>query len=169
VILSNPDEKYKYSYVYSLDSQTWGMIDTQFDITTNSYPELVVYNNNEMKQYIFDDSTTGNVPVVAITRPFTLGTLDYKRLRQAALRCTFAGQLNFYLLGSNDGASFVCITGKEGDADILDSGTYRDLIPAMSRSKQYKYFAIAIAGQMSGRVSMAELLVDAGFAVNKLR
>jgi hypothetical protein len=39
----------------------------------------------------------------------------------------------------------------------------------MSRSKQYKYFAIVIAGQMSGRVSMAELLVDAGFAVNKLR
>ena len=47
--------------------------------------------------------------------------------------------------------------------------TYRDLITAMSRSKQYKYFAIAIAGDMSGRVSMAELLVDAGFANNKIR
>ena len=169
VILSNPDEKYKYSYVYSLDSQTWGMIDTKFDITTNSYPELVVYNNNEMKQYTFDDTTTGVVPIVAITRPFTLGSLDFKRLRQAALRTTFDGQLNFYLLGSNDGASFVCITGKEVDAYILDSGTYRDLVTSMSRSKQYKYFAIAVVGNMSGRVSMAELLVDAGFAVNKLR
>jgi hypothetical protein len=106
---------------------------------------------------------------VAITRPFTLGTLDYKGLRQAALRCTFSGYLNFYLLGSNDGANFVCVTGKEVDADILDSGTYRDLITAMSRSKQYKYFAIAIAGQIEGRISLAELLVDAGFAVNKLR
>jgi hypothetical protein len=172
VILSNPDEKYKYSYVYSLDSQTWGMIDTKFDITTNSYPELVVYNNNEMKQYIFDDSTTGAVPVVAITRPFTLGSLDYKRLRQAGLRTTFEGSLNFYLLGSNDGASFVCITGKEAAEVKGENGevkTYRDLITAMSRSKQYKYFAIAIAGQMSGRVSMAELLVDAGFANNKIR
>lgn len=169
VILSNPDKKYKYSYVYSLDSQTWGMIDTKFDITTNSYPELVVYNNQEMKRYTFDDTTTGVVPVVAITRPFTLGSFDFKRLRQAGLRTTFEGSLNFYLLGSNDGAEFKCITGKEVDADILDSGTYRDLITAMSRSKQYKYFAIAIAGRMSGRVSMAELLVDAGFAVNKLR
>lgn len=167
IILSNKAKG--YSYVYSLTNQVWSVIDTVFDITTNSYPELVVYNNNEMKQYIFDDSTTGGVPVVAITRPFTLGSLDYKRLRQAALRTTFDGQLNFYLLGSNDGASFVCITGKEGNADILDSGTYRDLVTAMSRSKQYKYFAIAIVGNMSGRVSMAELLVDAGFAVNKLR
>lgn len=167
VILSNVN--YEYSYVYSLDNQSWGMIDTKFDITTNSYPELVVYNNQERKRYTFDDTTTGVVPVVAITRPFTLGSLDYKRLRQAALRCTFDGQLNFYLLGSNDGANFVCITGKEVDADSLNNGTYRDLITAMSRSKQYKYFAIAIAGQMSGRISMAELLVDAGFAVNKLR
>jgi hypothetical protein len=167
VILSNID--YDYSYVYSLDNQEWSTIDTTFDVTTNSYPELVVYNNNQMKRYAFDDASTESVPVVAITRPFTLGTLDYKRLRQAALRCTFAGQLNFYLLGSNDGANFVCMTGKEIDADSLDSGTCRDLITSMSRSKQYKYFAIAIAGQMSGRVSMAELLVDAGFAVNKLR
>jgi hypothetical protein len=67
----------------------------------------------------------------------------------------------------------VCITGKEADADVVnpDGGTARDLITAMSRSKQYKYFAIAIAGQMSGRgrVSMAELLVDAGFANNQIR
>ena len=169
VILSNPDEKYKYSYVYSLDSQTWGMIDTKFDITTNSYPELVVYNNQEMKRYTFDDTTTGVVPVVAITRPFTLGSFDFKRLRQAGLRTTFEGSLNFYLLGSNDGAEFKCITGKEVNTDNLDEGTYRDLITAMSRSKQYKYFAIAIAGDMSGRVSMAELLVDVGFANNKIR
>ena len=167
VILSNVN--YGYSYVYSLTNQVWSVIDTVFDITTNSYPELVVYNNQEMKRYTFDDTTTGVVPVVAITRPFTLGSFDFKRLRQAGLRTTFEGSLNFYLLGSNDGAEFKCITGKEVDADILDSGTYRDLVTAMSRSKQYKYFAIAIAGQMSGRVSMAELLVDAGFANNKIR
>jgi hypothetical protein len=171
VILSNVN--YGYSYVYSLDNQTWGMIDTKFDITTNSYPELVVYNNQEKKRYTFDDVDTNNVPVVAITRPFVLGSFDYKRLRQAGLRTTFDGQLNFYLLGSNDGANFVCITGKEADTDVVnpDGGTARDLITAMSRSKQYKYFAIAIAGQMSGRgrVSMAELLVDAGFANNQIR
>lgn len=157
-----------YSYVYSLTNKVWSVIDVVFDLTTNKYPELVVFDKGDGKMYTFEDGAAKN-KVVAITRPFTLGSFDYKRLRQTALRCTFDGQLNFYLLGSNDGAEFKCITGKEVDADILDSDTYRDLITAMSRSKQYKYFAIAIAGQMSGRVSMAELLVDAGFAINKLR
>lgn len=120
--------------------------------------------------YTFKDGAALN-KVVAITRPFTLGSIDFKRIRQAGLRTTFNGRLNFYVLGSIDGAVFKCITGKEVDADVANpnGGTYRDLITAMSRSKQYKYFAIAIAGQMSGRVSMAELLVDAGFANNKIR
>lgn len=172
VILSNVMRG--YSYVYSLTNQEWSIIDRVFDITTNSYPELVVYNNIEQKRYKF---TEGNdkVPVVAITRPVKVDTLDFKRLRQAALRCTFEGSLNFYVLGSNDGASFVCITGKECptksevDSGITSVSTQRDLITSMSRSKQYKYFAIAVAGQMSGRVSMAELLVDAGFANNQIR
>jgi hypothetical protein len=153
-----------YSYVYSLTNRVWSVIDTVFDLTTNKYPELVVFDK-QGKMFTFADGGSGIVPVVAITRPFTLGSFDFKRLRQAALRTTFEGSLNFYLLGSNDGAVFKCITGKE----VEDSGTCRDLITAMSRSKQYKYFAIAIAGQMSGRVSMAELLVDAGFANNKIR
>lgn len=153
-----------YSYVYSLTNQVWSVIDTVFDLTTNKYPELVVFDKGDGKMYTFEDGAAKN-KVVAITRPFTLGSFDFKRLRQAGLRTTFEGSLNFYLLGSNDGAEFKCITGKE----VEDSGTYRDLITAMSRSKQYKYFAIAIAGQMSGRISMAELLVDAGFANNKIR
>ena len=170
VILSNVN--YGYSYVYSLTNQVWSVIDVVFDLTTNKYPELVVFDKAQGKMITFADGENGVVPVVAITRPFTLGSFDFKRLRQAGLRCTFEGSLNFYLLGSNDGARFVCITGKEAAEVKGENGevkTYRDLITAMSRSKQYKYFAIAIAGQMSGRVSMAELLVDAGFAMNKLR
>jgi hypothetical protein len=113
-----------------------------------------------------------NREIVAITRPMKAGTLTFKRLRQAALRTTFKGSLNFYVLGSNDGATFSVITGKEyssKDGDEPTDVTRRDLITAMSRSRQYKYFAIAIAGNMEGRISMAELLVDEGLAINKLR
>ena len=168
VILSNVN--YGYSYVYSLTNKVWSVIDVVFDLTTNKYPELVVFNKGGGCMYTFKDGAALN-KVVAITRPFTLGSIDFKRIRQAGLRTTFNGRLNFYVLGSIDGAVFKCITGKEVDADVANpnGGTYRDLITAMSRSKQYKYFAIAIAGQMSGRVSMAELLVDAGFANNKIR
>lgn len=169
VILSNVN--YGYSYVYSLTNQVWSVIDTVFDLTTNKYPELVVFNKGGGCMYTFKDGAALN-KVVAITRPFTLGSIDFKRIRQAGLRTTFNGRLNFYVLGSIDGANFVCITGKEAAEVKGENGevkTRRDLITAMSRSKQYKYFAIAIAGDMSGRVSMAELLVDMGFANNKIR
>lgn len=162
VILSNV--KHTYSYVYALTDGVWSIIDTTFDVTTNSYPELVVYNNDRQLKYEFNDGDNCTPGVVAVTRPFTLGSLEYKRLRQAALRCTYEPRLNFYLLGSNDGANFVCITGKETERD----STRRDLVTPMSRSRQYKYFAIAFAGQMHGRVTLAELLVDAGMNNNKL-
>lgn len=169
IIVSN--KAFKYSYVYSLTSQVWSVIDTVFDLATNRYPDLVVLNTNMGKMYTF---TVGDEKsdVVAITRPFTMGSLDFKRLRQAGLRTTFEGSLNFYLLGSNDGANFVCITGKEypsKNGNEPMNVTRRDLITAMSRSKQYKYFAIAVVGNIKGRVSMAELLVDMGFANNKIR
>lgn len=172
VILSNATRG--YSYVYSLTNQEWSIIDRVFDVTTNSYPELVVYNNDKQLRYEFEEGND-KVPVVAITRPVKVDTLDFKRLRQAALRCTFEGSLNFYVLGSNDGASFVCITGKECptksevDSGITSVSTRRDLITSMSRSKQYKYIAIAVAGNMKGRISLAEMLVEGGFASNQLR
>lgn len=170
LIVSN--KAYGFSYVYGFDSQTWSMIGTTFDVVTNSYPELVVFDgDNGGVMYEFKDGEGAN-RVVAITRPFTMGSFDFKRLRQAALRCTFEGKLNFYLLGSNDGATFSVITGKEypsKNGKEPTNVTRRDLITAMSRSRQYKYFAIAIAGDMEGRITMAELLVDAGFANNKLR
>ena len=169
VILSNVN--YGYSYVYSLANQEWSMIDVVFDVTTNSYPELVVYDNGSTRRITFNDGNEANA-VVAITRPVKVDTLDFKRLRQAALRCTFEGSLNFYVLGSNDGASFVCITGKEYpsvNGNESTDVTRRDLITSMSRSKQYKYIAIAVAGNMKGRVSLTEMLVEGGFASNQLR
>lgn len=160
-----------YSYVYSLTNQVWSVIDTVFDLTTNKYPELVVFDKGDGKMYTFEDGAAKN-KVVAITRPFTLGSIDFKRIRQAGLRTTFNGQLNFYVLGSIDGAVFKCITGKEypsKNGNEPTNVTRRDLVTAMSRSKQYKYFAIAVVGDIEGRISMAELLVDMGFANNKIR
>ncbi len=170
VILSNIE--YPYSYVYSLDNREWSMIDKTFDVTTNKYPELVVFETENNKMLVFDDEGPGAVEVAAITRPIKVDTLDFKRLRQAALRCTFEGELNFYVLGSNDGARFVCITGKEYPS--LNGGentavVRRDLITSMSRSKQYKYMAVAVSGRMNGRISLAEMLVEGGFASNQLR
>lgn len=166
VILSNANKG--YSYVYQIDSQRWSMTYSVFDITTNSYPELVVYNNKSGVVLVFADRNKYSYSL-AITRPFTLGTLDFKRLRQAALRYKGEGYAYFYVLGSNDGREFVCLTGKEfmGRDNDLNN---RDLVTPMSRSRQCKYFAIAVAlPNFSGSVSLAELLVDAGLANNKLR
>lgn len=192
VIVSNSN--YGYSFVFSLSTQLWCVIDSVFDVTTNSYPDLVVYDNKNLKRLNFKDEfvppvnmarigdaiggdgvieiNTGVRSVVAVTRPIKMATLDFKRLRQAALRCTFTGELNFYVLGSNDGAKFVPVTGKEYPSvggNEPTTLTRRDLVTAMSRSKQYRYIVIAVAGKMRGRVSMAELLVDGSFTGNKLR
>jgi hypothetical protein len=163
VIVSN--SRYGYSYVYSLENKEWSVIDTVFDVATNSYPELVVHEKESQYLYVFDDMNKDAPGVVAITRPIKVDGVDFKRLRQAALRCTFDGSLNFYVLGSNDGATFTCITGKEFEGNT----TRRDLVTAMSRSKQYKYIAVAVAGKMNGRISLAELLVDGSFVNEKLR
>lgn len=167
-------KKASYSYVYDIDTQTWGMDKTGY-ITckvdnTGPQGELVMYNGGNTRMIIASENI--NREIMAITRPMKAGTLTFKRLRQAALRTTFKGALNFYVLGSNDGATFSVITGKEypsKNGNEPTDVTRRDLITAMSRSRQYKYFAIAIAGNMEGRISMAELLVDEGLAINKLR
>lgn len=167
-----------YSYIYNFETKTWNIFFQSYYFKAEGagkYGELVLFrtiNNDTESVKIWFAGGEEIEPFLAVTRPFTLETFDFKRIRQAALRCTFKGTLNFYLLGSNDGAKFYVITGKEypanGSTENTDV-TRRDLITAMSRSKQYKYFAIAIAGNMEGRISMAELLVEPGFAVNKLR
>lgn len=163
---------FPFTYVLNLKDGTWGMIDTTFDLTTNKYPECVVHNSEKGERYVFEDADGCDVRVVAVTRPVKVETLDFKRIRQAALRCTFIGKLNFYVLGSNDGARFVCITGKEYPSKYGNEPTdvmRRDLITSAARSKQYKYISVVVAGVMRGRVSLAEMLVEGGFASNQLR
>lgn len=156
------EEEVQYSYVYNLRSQRWSIGDFNFNLTTNSYPELVVYDYD--KQLSFDD-VEDKSKVVAISRPIKLGTTEYKRLRQAALRGTFTGPLDFYLLGSHDGAAWVCIGGKE----VAEDKEHRDIVTQMFRSKQYRFLAFAFVGSIKGRLSMVEMMADGAFADNKLR
>lgn len=153
--------EFKYSYVYSLKSQKWGIADFVFSLTTNSYPGLVVYD--EATRLAFEDSSTVARPVVAISRPIKLGTTGYKRLRQAALRGTFKGALDFYLFGSKDAANWVLLGGKE-----LVDGEHRDIVTQMFRSKQYRFLAFAVVGNITGRLSMVEMMADGAFADNRL-
>lgn len=161
VILSN--NEYDFSLVYGLRTQSWSMTSECFDITTNAYPELVVYKGSKRLEFSDNEIT---LPVVAISRPMKFGTLDAKRMRQAALRCTFRGTLFFYILGSNDGVTFSVVTGCEA----MPNNVFRDLVTSMCRSKMYRYFAVALASnEFTGRISFAELLFDTGFTKNRLR
>ena len=168
LIVSN--NKFGYSYVLGLANGAWNVMNIVFDVAAQKTVGMILYDNIRKTKLILKDGYKAHV--VAITRPIKTDTLDYKRLRQAALRCTFKGTLNFYVLGSNDGVNFVCITGKEYPSKNGREPTdvmRRDLVTAMSRSRQYRYFALAFAGDFEGRVSFAELLVDTGFSGNKLR
>lgn len=159
ILISTPGKS--FSFVYGLRSQRWSVTDVVFELTTNHYPGLVVYNGKDM--LVFDDAALP-VAVCGISRPIKLGAVGYKRIRQAALRGTFEGKLGLYILGSDDGVNFEGVTGKEHDG-----GTRRDMITPMARSKMYRFFAVAFAGKVEGRLSLVELLADGAVTNNRLR
>lgn len=159
ILISTPGKS--FSFVYGLRSQRWSVTDVVFELTTNHYPGLVVYNGKDM--LVFDDAALP-VAVCGISRPIKLGAVGYKRIRQAALRGTFEGKLGLYILGSDDGVNFEGVTGKEHDG-----ATRRDMITPMARSKMYRFFAVAFAGKVEGRLSLVELLADGAVTNNRLR
>lgn len=161
IIISNP--KYKYSYVYSFNSGLWSVINKVYSKKTNSYPELLMYD--EEKIYRFVDRAAPKAPVLYLTRPIKIDTTNHKRVIEAALRGTWEGKCFFYVLGSNDGVNWAVLGGKEHK----ETSKHRDLVAYCTRSKSYRYVAFAVASpSFSGRLSMIEMLVSEGMAQNKL-
>lgn len=161
VIISNP--KYEYSYVYSFNSGLWSIINKVYSKKTNSYPELLMYD--EEKIYRFVDRTAPKAPILYLTRPIKIDTTNHKRVIEAALRGTWEGKCFFYVLGSNDGVNWAVLGGKEHK----ETSKHRDLVAYCTRSKSYRYVAFAVASpSFSGRLSMIEMLVSEGMAQNKL-
>ena len=79
IIAYNPG--YSYAYIYSLQSNKWGMMQSNISYTVRSYPEaLAVTQDGHLVNYSepcsVDDGSAVVVPALLVTRPLTLDLPD---------------------------------------------------------------------------------------------
>lgn len=165
IVVTNRD--YGYSYIYSFTDAAWSVIDVSYDDVIDTYPKLTTYRKDIENGYIFNWEGSGNNAICAITRPIKVGTSGSKRVKQAALRGTWEGSLNFYVLGSNDGVQWSVMCGREFTGELQT--LHRDLITGRCRGKSVKFIAIALTSEnFKGRISKVELEVESGIDNKKL-
>lgn len=115
-----------YQYAYKLDTQTWHKISLGLNLndTINSYPDCLVMADDGDVTKIYDLSTKLDVAsedqqtpkAVIITRPFDMGEPDvYKSIKMVRIRGQYTkGNVQFILLGSDDGMNFYTISTLRG-------------------------------------------------------
>lgn len=101
IILFN--EARKYAYVYSLKSQSWGMMRSEIAAAVNSYPDALAMDSDYR---LVDFSNPIEMPATAliITRPFKIdGANTFKTINTLIQRGMFrSAHLRQVLYGSND-------------------------------------------------------------------
>ncbi|MBR5893513.1 MAG: hypothetical protein IKZ37_07760 [Bacteroidaceae bacterium] len=167
LVVSN--SSYPYSYLLSLEGGQWSKITHCFDAFVNSYPDFMALAHSGDNSLLlgWDEKSAGCTAFFLVTRPMMWGSKLHKRIMQLVLHATvvvgeggeaFKG-LACYLLGSNDGENFKLVSGSERRRDFCDlSFPY---VPTQS----YRYFSVAVVGNISSRSSIAavELNVDAAW------
>ena len=167
IVVTN--RKYDYSYIYSFTDVAWSVVEGSYDDVIDTYPKLTTYRKDINNGYIFNWEGSGGNAICAITRPIKVGTSGSKRVRQAALRGTWKGDMGFYILGSNDGVEWSVMGGREYKDENKDKILHRDLVTGRCRGKSVKYVAIALAsGNFEGRISKVELEMEPGIDNKKL-
>lgn len=104
IIAYNPD--FNYAYIYSLESNKWGMMQSNIDYSVRAYPEAIAVNRDGdlMDCSVGDGSAV--VSQMLITRPLSLDLPDVQKTVRAVLqRGLFAkrqGHVRSILFASRD-------------------------------------------------------------------
>ena len=102
IILYNPSRS--YAYVYSLESKTWGMIESNILSGVNAYPRALAMNGDyQLVDYSQNGSAT-RITGLIVTRPFKLDEPDtLKTIDTLIQRGDFSkGSVKSILYGSRD-------------------------------------------------------------------
>lgn len=134
IIIYNPSVK--YAYVFSLKSQTWGMMLSNILDNVNSYPEaLAMVEGGKLVDFSKSDATSA--ATLIITRPFKLESSQYKTINTIIQRGNFKkGHIKQILYGSNDLQQWYTVWSS---ADENMRGF---------RGSPYKYFRLAVIGNL---------------------
>lgn len=141
--------EYSYAYVYSLKSNLWGMMESNFVSTLNSYPDtLAVAANNKL--VTFSDTDSVYTSCLLTTRPFKLDNPNVlKSVHSVIQRGLFQqGDVKTVLYGSRDLYSW----------HLIGSSTSHKLRHFCG--SPYKYFRLVAIASLSAGKSLSGFSVD---------
>ncbi len=166
------DSNYSYSYIYSIENRTWSKISYSFDFVANCYPGFVALSRNGGATKIVTLVSDGSNSVLLLSRPLLWGAKLYKRVLQMMLHAKVSpaesgsgfNGLACYLLCSNDGVNFKLVTGCERRS------AFSDMVFPYMPTRSYRYFAVAIVGNISAEsmITGVEMYIDSAWN-NRLR
>ena len=147
IIIANPNAT--YAYVYSMKSNTWGMIESTIADSINSYPEAyAVGKNGELLDY--SNPTIKDVKATLVTRPIKFGAPnDLKTIRTIVQRGLIERKdVKFVLYGSRDLINWYPI-----------ASTTTSFLKGVSGTP-YKYFRLAIMADLKEDKSIYGATID---------
>jgi len=114
MIISNPD--YAYSYIYSLNTQTWTKIDEVFTAFSNQFPYNFGLKSDNL-YLLHEEDEIAEKQIILISRPFFLIPDIYKKMQQSVIR----GQLSnarAYLFGATEGERYNLIAAGDASQEL---------------------------------------------------
>ncbi|WP_321331871.1 hypothetical protein [uncultured Bacteroides sp.] len=154
LLVFNPT--YSYSYVYSMKSKTWSIINETFSGSINSYPDSYLKKGNTIVNLASDNEIISDG--VIVSRPMKLDSEGLKTITQAIHRGSFNnGNVQTILYGSRDLINYSVVTS---------SANHK----MNAHGSPYKYYVIVIKSTLTvgEHISGTSILVEEKFN-NKLR
>lgn len=145
------ERKYKYAYVYSLKTNKWGMVESNLEWTTNSYPEaLAMTDDKKLVDVSGERGSSTKVKGLLVTRPLKLGDGDiYKSIHTMIQRGMFErGDVGCVLWGSRDLYHWY----------LVGSSKTHEL--RMLRGTGYKYYRIGLLVDLPESKSVSRATIE---------
>lgn len=135
IVVINPN--YKYAYVYSFESKSWGIIASNLKSAVPAYPEALAMNSSNQLVDLSHSSISEGIPVFFVTRPIKLERDILKTIDTIIQRGYFLkGHVKVALYGSRDLFNWSLIY------------TSTDHYLRGFRGTPCKYFRIAVIGSL---------------------
>jgi len=147
------DKDSSFNFVMNFDSKQFYLSTEKIDhIVENTFPELIVIDGYNVKNYAQSGSNSAYVSLV--TRPLIFGTTDLKNLERMFFRATLYNPIESVILNyySIDKINFFALKGyniTQGNRKDFDMGLH-------SRSK-YRQFLFAFAGTLDEKSELEYL------------
>lgn len=162
------NQNYRYSYIFSFESNTWTKVSPVYRLLVNAYPTLLGFTQDSCMN-VSEEETAGFVDTLLITRPLSLDAPDfYKKIERCVLRADCSpGQgrtVGWYLFASDDLNTWQFITGIQRMGSNLQDFMFQ------RSNGSAKYYILVFAGNISpsGEINRTDVTLSPRW-MHKLR